>query len=903
MSLCSGTRLGLYEVVAPLGAGGMGEVYRARDTKLGREVAVKVLPAAVAADPERVARFEREAKVLAALNHPHIAVLHSMEEHGGRHFLIMELVEGETLAERLQRGPIPVEEALTIALQIVNALEAAHDKGIVHRDLKPANVKITPDEKVKVLDFGLAKAIEMAPAASNLTDSPTVARMETGVGMILGTPGYMSPEQAKGAQADTRSDAFSFGAVLYEMLTGRRAFQGETASEVFASVLMREPDLTALPSNLNPRLQEVLRRCLEKNLKKRWQAVGDLRIDLESIASAPHAVPTPTQGVMPKPPWRRAFPLAITAVVAGALVGLTVWSLRPAPSSLPITRFRLALPDGQQFTNLGRQVVTISPDGTHVVYVANQQLHVRSMADSDPRPISGTEIPQGVVNPVFSPDSRSIAFWSSADRTIKRIAVSGGVPVTLCSVGNLYGMSWDRDGILFGQGADGIKRVSADGGKPEQLIAVKDGELAHGPQMLPGGETLLFTIAAGTGSDRWDNTRIVAYSLRTHEQKTLVDVGSDGRYLPTGHLVYAVYGVLFAIPFDVTRLESRGGAVPIVQGVRRATGFATGTAQFAFSANGTLVYHPGPASPSAGQVKLALADRKGDLTPLELPSGPYSHPRISPDGRHLAFQSDDGKEAIVWVYDVTGATAMRRLTFGGQNRAPIWTADGQRVAFTSDREGDEAIFWQRADGTGSAERLTTPDKGTRHIPESWSPSGESLLIRVIKGTDMTLWTLSLRDRKPVPFGGVQSNAPTNAVFSPDGRWVAYQSGSATPNAAQVYVQPFPSTGVKYQITTEGGRMPLWSPDGRQLFVSPRRGRLAAVSVGTQPSFRFGNQIVVPGGSILSGGAGSSREFDITPDGKFVVVVSAGQDDSGASAANQIQVVLNWFEEVKQKTKN
>ena len=435
-----------------------------------------------------------------------------------------------------------------------------------------------------------------------------------------------------------------------------------------------------------------------------------------------------------------------------------------------------------------------------MAYLANGRLYLRSMSELEARAIAGrpagpTSTSSFVTSPVFSPDSQSVAFWSSADQTLKKVVVGGGAAVTICRADQPFGVSWGTDGIVFGQPDKGIMRVSANGGTPEVLVGVKDGEQAYGPQILPGGETVLFTLATGTAAERWDQAQIVTHSLRSGERKTLVDGGSDGRYVPTGHLVYAVGGIVFAVPMDLRRLEVTGGPVPIVEGVRRANTI-TGAAQFDFSSTGSLVYLPGPISATTVQSELALIDRKGGVELLKLPPGSYQHPRASPNGTQIAFATDDGKEAIVWIYDLGGTASMRQLTFGGKNRFPIWSADGQRVAFQSDREGDLGIFWQRADGSGAAERLTKADQGTSHVPESWSPKDERFLFGVTKGSSVSLWTFSLLDKKATQFGDVQSQSPINAAFSPDGRWVAY---TVTEGAVTgIYVQPFPATGAKYR---------------------------------------------------------------------------------------------------------
>jgi Tol biopolymer transport system component len=894
MPLSTGARLGSYEVQSPLGAGGMGEVYRAKDTKLGRSVAVKVLPDLFELDPERVSRFEREAKALAALNHPRIASLHGMEEAEGRHFLIMELVEGETIADRLKRGAIPLQEALAIAIQIAEGLEAAHEKGIIHRDLKPANVKITPDGKVKVLDFGLAKAMDAAPADGTLSNSPTLSLMATQHGVILGTAAYMSPEQAKGLQTDPRSDIFSFGVLLCEMLTGRKVFQGDTAADILASVIVRDADVSTLPPNVNPRLPEIIRRCLEKNPKKRWQAIGDLRVELESVAAAPFAVPA-TQTVAPRYRlWKLALAIVASAVAASAITGFAVWSLtRPAPPI--VTRFSILLGEGQQFSNPGRHVVAISPDGARIVYVANRQLYLRVLPEVEARPLLGTEAPRGVVDPAFSPDGQSIAFYSPGEETVKRIPVGGGPQTTICTAGMSFGLNWSRDGILVGQGPAGIIRVSPDGGRPETVITVKPGEDAHGPQLLPDGRTVMFTLASvRQGGDRWDKGHIVLQSIGSSERKTLIEGGTDARYLPTGHIVYGSGNVLYGVRFDARRQQIVGGPVPLIEGIRGSTGSVAGAVQYGISANGSLVYI---ASPLSGSTHLAISDRKGGVEVLNIPAGRYETPRVSPDGKRIAFTADAGKEGMIAIYELAGTTSMRRLTFGGNNRFPLWSADGQRVAFQSDREGDLGIFWQRADGTGTAERLTRPEPGAAHFPESWSRDGTRLLYRVAgKTAGISLWTLSFPDRKSEPFGGVASPNAT-AAFSPDGRWVAYTGleGGMT----SVNVQPFPATGAKYQIVTTAIH-PVWAPSGKELFFQ-RPGETGAVTVSTDSGFTFGPPFDVPRAGRIEVGPGGARNHDIFPDGqRFIGVHDATTSRAGTVSIPRIQVVLNWFEELKQR---
>jgi Tol biopolymer transport system component len=905
LALTPGTRLGVYEIAAPIGEGGMGQVYRATDTTLGRQVAIKILPDAFAADPERMARFEREAKTLASLNHPHIAAIYGFEKSGGAYALVMELVEGEDLSQRIARGPIPLEEALPIAKQIAEALEAAHEQGIIHRDLKPANIKVRSDGTVKVLDFGLAKAMEPAAGSSpSMSMSPTITTPAmTQAGMILGTAAYMSPEQAKGRAVDKRSDVWAFGCVFFEMLTGRRAFEGEDVTDTIAAVVRGEPAWSALPADVPEQIRLLLTRCLEKDRNARISDVGVARFlmtETMPTPAQPAAAATPSAAV-PRPLWRRALPIVATAVVMSAMVGAAAWTLKPAPPapSSPVTRFALTLGEGQTFTTNNAQSLGLSPDGTRLVYAANLQLYLRSLSELDARPIPGTlQTTLTPVAPVFSPDGQSIAFYSQDDRAIKKIAVSGGAAITICPADTpLLGMTWDASGIIFGQSSKGILRVSANGGQPSVIASVKSGEVAASPQVLPGGDWVLFTVAT-TERGGWDRAQIVVQSLKTAERKTLITGGSDARYEP-GHIVYAFGGVLFAVPFDLQHLAVTGGQVPVVEGVKRSGSAAYGTAHLAISSTGSLAFIPGPVTTSAGQSDLALIDRSGTVQPLKLPPGAYEYPRLSPDGKRIAVETDDGKEAIVWIYDVSGSTSIRRLTLGGRNRVPVWAADGEHVAFQSDREGDLAIWWQRADGTTPAERLTKPDdKDTAHVPESWSPDGKTLLFSVAKGSSYAVAALSLPDKKVTLVGGTQSAQPPSAAFSPDGRWIAYSTNVLGSGNGRLFVQPFPTTGATYPISKGSGIHAMWAPDGKELFYVPGNG-LSGVSVTTRPAFTFGNPAPMPR-PFFERGATFERNNDITRDGKqFIGVVAAGQSTAtGAAAASQIQVVLNWFEELK-----
>jgi serine/threonine protein kinase/Tol biopolymer transport system component len=928
MTLPVGVRLGSYEVLSLIGAGGMGEVYRARDTRLKREVALKVLPDAFSDDPDRLARFHREAELLATLNHPNIAAVYGFEEAQPMGpgesatrsrpvaALVQELVEGPTLADRIRKGPIPVDAALPIARQLAEALEAAHEKSIVHRDLKPANVKIKEDGIVKVLDFGLAKALiadSSNPAADSM-NSPTLTARATGLGVIIGTAPYMAPEQARGTSAvDRRADIWAFGAVLYEMLSGQRAFKGDSVADILAAVLRQDIDWTALPSSTPPPARHLIARCLERDVKRRLRDIGEARIALDDVVAGDTTLPfsqrVPVLSPTPKPLWRRVLP-TIAALVASALVGAVSWWYfnRQPPTPQLVTQFLFTLPEGQSLTGATRHMIAISPDGSQMVYVANNRLYRRLMSDLNVKAIQGTEGYQEVDEPAFAPDGRAVAFYALSDRTLKRIDVTGGMAVTLCAANMPTGISWGPNGIMFGQSGEGIMRLAPNSRTPEVVVRVKNDEVAHGPQLLPGGEHVLFTLAAGTAPDRWDKAKVVVQSIRTGERRTVVDGGSDARYVATGHILYAFSGNVFGVAFDAGRLEVSGEPVRLVEGVRRATGLTTGlpgsriangAANFSVSNSGSLIYVPGPPIAAGALVDIALMDRQGAVDPLKLPFGQYELPRVSPDGKRLAFGADDGREAAIWIYDLSRRSAMQRLTFGGNNRFPVWTSDSKRVAFQSDRDGDLAMFWLPADGTGTAERLTKPNPGESHVPESSSPNGETLLFSVTRGSDVSLSTLGLNDRKVTPFGDVHTSSPPGPVFSPDGRWVAYASTER--GMTTTYVQPFPATGAKYQFVAsnlaESPKHPRWSSDGKELFLNTSATEFVGVSVTTQPTFAFGTPVALSK-ALRGGPTGTHTAYDVTPDGKFVGLVTAGQTQFGRGSENQIQVVLNWVEELR-----
>jgi Tol biopolymer transport system component len=881
MTIAAGTHLGSYEVLAPIGSGGMGEVYQAHDTKLGRDVAIKVLPETFAHDPERLSRFQREAKMLASLNHPNIATIHGLEQSNGASYLVMELVPGETLQERIRRdGPVPVEEALGICRQLAEALEAAHEKGIIHRDLKPANVNVTPEGKVKVLDFGLAKAFAGDTADSNPSHSPTLSAVATMQGVIIGTAAYMSPEQARGKAVDKRADIWAFGCVLYELLTGKQAFQGETVTEILAAVLKGEPDWQVLPGTTPSNIRALLRHCLQKDVNRRIRDAADVRIEIEDAIAAPSLGTTATAPA--NLGWRQAVVLGLAVLVAAVVAGLAVWNLKPSPPPRPVTRTVITLPPGEQLAGLDQPAVALSPDGSHLAYVAIrggiQQLYLRAMDSLEARPIPGTE---GVTNPFFSPDGQWLGFFASGK--LKKVLVTGGAAITLVDAFLSRGASWGSQGMIaFAPTTNvALQQVSDAGGTPQPLTRLEKGEVSdRWPEFLPGGKALLFAANSST------NAQVAVQSVSTGQRRNLLQAGLNPRYAPSGHLVYAQAGTLMAVPFDPQRLTVTGAAVPVLEGVLQSN---SGAAQYSLSATGSLVYVPGGVQPT--QRRLVWVDRKGIEQPLPAPPHAYRFPRFSPDGQRVAVTIEEPEENV-WIYDLARDT-LTRLTFQGSvNLMGAWTPDGKRIAFDSNKEGPQNLFWQRADGSGGLERLTTSEY--TQAPNSWSPDGQLLaFVEITPTTGYDIWVLRLSDRKAQPFLRTQFNESAPR-FSPDGRWLVYVSNES--GRFEVYVQPYPGPGGKWQISTDGGTEPVWNRNGRELFYR-NADKMMAVDIATQPGFTVGKPRMLFEGQHVPTPT-TFPNYDVTADGQRFLMLKASEQ--AQAAPTQINVVLNWFEELKQK---
>ena len=875
-----GKTLSHYKVLEKIGQGGMGVVYRAEDTNLSREVAIKVLPEQFTKDPQRLARFEREAKLLASLNHPNIAAIHSFEHSDDIHFLVLELVPGETLQERVAKGPLPVDEALEVCRQIAEGVEAAHEKGVIHRDLKPANVKVTPEGKVKILDFGLAKAFEAKTPVTDISQSPTLTEEMTRAGVILGTAAYMSPEQAKGKPVDKRADIFAFGAVLYELLTGKRAFEGETITETIAKVLESEPKWELLPENTPWTVRTLLRRCLTKDVHDRLDGIGNVRTEIklaleEPATASPTGVGSSVQPVL----WKRAIPWSLAGMMA-LIIGLMLWNQRLTTSIStppPVVRSVVALPADVRIADLNEGALALSPDGIHLAYAASRggatQLYLRTMDQLEARPIPGTE---SASYPFFSPDGQWLGFF--ADSKLKKVALSGGAPVILTEIPSpLAAASWGADDTIVVRAHTNsvLFQVSADGGSLEALTTRRNGESDHvSPQFLPDGKTVLFTVRSAGDS------QIVVQPLETQERRVVLERAYGARYVPSGHLVYPQSGTLMAVAFDLEQLEVTGSPTPILEGVGES-GNPSWFAHFAFSDTGTLVYVPTGSDPREGRI-LVWVDRKGAEQPLAAPSRAYSNPRLSPDGQRLAVTFADA----VWIYDIQSDT-LTRLTFEGNGNFPLWTPDGKRITFISTRLGPQDLFWKPADGTGAAEQLVVD--ALSKTPHSWSPDGKFLAYTELNPTSAgNIWVLPV-DGEPEPFLQ-EPYVESGAVFSPDGHWIAYRSNES--GRHEIYVQPFPKTGAKWQISTDGGGEAAWVQTRTVQEIFYRHGnKMMSVDVTTEPAFTSGKPKLLFEGEYA--GFGFRAVYDVTADGeRFLMIKNSEQQ------VTQINVVLNWFEELK-----
>jgi serine/threonine protein kinase len=878
-----GRRFGVYELEELIGAGGMGEVYRARDTRLSRDVAIKILPAAFKTDAACIARFEREAQVLASLKHPHIGAVHGLEEADGFSALVMELVDGEDLSDRLARGPLPGSEALTIARQIAEALEAAHEQGIIHRDLKPANIRIRRDGNVKVLDFGLAKSI--AP----LKGAPVLTTMSAPAGAAMGTPAYMSPEQARGEAASRESDVWAFGVVLYEMLTGTSPFARPTTAETLSRVLTTAPDESLLPPDTPAGVRRLIRRCLDKDPRRRWHHLGDARVEIdEALSSSDSSVaesaaredPRVHAAMRSAQTWRW---LAMALFAIGAVGGAVAWTAgRAAPSTPgPVVRFDLASDSGLGV--LSRAGLAISPDGTRLAYLAAQGITLRARDRLETRVLQnlGT-FPSG---PAFSPDGEWLAYTDGA--LLKKVAVAGGAPVDVADIGPGATLDWAPEGIVFAD-VSGLFRVR-DGAAPERLaIEVAAHEQISFPEILPGGRAILYTVVPTRsiiigGSLNVAGARIEVFDLASATQKTLVHGASHPSFLPTGHLVYLAGGTLRAVAFDAATAELRSKPVEML---------GESAAGFALSSEGTLVYSRG-----GEQINRTLVwvDRQGREEPLGTPPRTYIYPRLSPDGARIALDVSDSADRDIWMWNVGRKTLERFTVDPAGNPLMAWSRDGKHLVFGSDRFGPSNLFMQAANGSGVAERLLVSD----HIqmPIVVAPDNRLLFSAELPGQGRNIQALSMDGSRRVES---LLDGPANELLadvSPDGRWLAHDSNES--GQFEIYVRPYPNVDEgRWKVSLQGGRQPLWSRDGTELFYRDFTGAVMATSVTTTPTFTPGavTQVLAGAGYHGDGPFGSARTYDLSIDGsRFLMIKNEPQ-----TVRPSLVVVINWHEELKQR---
>jgi Tol biopolymer transport system component len=891
MTLAPGARLGPYEIVGAIASGGMGNVYRARDAKLGRDVALKILPASFTHDPDRLARFRREAQLLAALNHPHIAQIHGFEEASGTPFLVLELVDGASLADRVRHGPLPIDEALAIGKQIAAALEATHEKGIIHRDLKPANIVLTPDGQVKVLDFGLAKAAEGAGAGSvDLANSPTITSpaMMTGVGTILGTAAYMSPEQAKGAPADKRCDIWAFGCVLYEMLAGRRAFDGEDLSETLAAVLRGEPNWAALPKETPASIRRLVRRALEKDRRSRLADIADARLEIDDAAREPSAVNSArVQASIPRGHQAIWAATVVALFLTSAALGVRVF-FAPAAQA-PAVRFDVVPPEGVTLPIVS--VPQLSPDGRTLAFVGTLRsqsvIWVRSLDARTAQPLSGTEGAQSL--PIFwSPDSQFIGF-RDAQGTLKKVSAAGGQSQVITNKAQRDG-TWNADGMILMGGSGPLQRVAASGGSPtaETELDASRLETTHDfPNFFPDGQHYLFLTRSRAPSGGPAERAVYVGKLGEKARHRLSGITTEAKYSATGHILFLRDSALMAQPFDVHRLELSGDPFPVTE-----QAFFGVLAPFSVALNGTLAFRANALSAT----ELGWFDRKGTQLAVVAPLGVYQGLDLSQGSQFAAFSRGTYGNTDVWVLDLQNGRTTR-LTSNPDSFNPIWSPDGRTIVFGSNRSGGAGLY-QRAVGVVGEDMLLLQMPDTFTLPWSWSRDGRYLAFETYAHGRSTLWALPMvGERKPLRIaeltkGGIVLSA-FRAAISPDGRWIAYQSDES--GQSEVVIQSFPEPGLKQQVSTAGGVQPCWNQDGNELFYVTPNGMLMSVMTtpgrsglelsASRPLFQT-RLLDVNTGDITLG-----RKYDVSADGHFLMSVTA---ERAGEQTTPLTVVLNWF---------
>jgi len=880
MALSSGAKLGPYEIQTPLGAGGMGEVYRARDTRLDRTVAVKILPSHLSENAEARQRFEREARAISSLNHPNICALYDVGHQDGTDFLVMELVEGETLEQRLARGPLPSEQTLRYAAQIADALAKAHKKGFTHRDLKPSNIMLTKSG-AKLMDFGLAKQ-QARPLVRALTEVTAEESKLTGEGMIVGTFQYMAPEQLEGKEADARTDVFALGEVMYEMVTAKPAFSGKSRAGLIASILTNDPPpITQLQPLASPAVERVIRKCLAKDPDERWQSASDLASELNWILMAGSQAGAAAPGIRSRKQRERA--IWIGALVASAMLAAYLgWQGRHGERSGDPMRLAVTLPAGKVLANASVEPMVITPDGSAIVYAAvgdnrKSQLYLRKLDSFESTPIAGTE---DAASPFLSPNGEWLGFITN-DNKLKKVLLRGGSPAAVADTASLGGSWGDDDTIYFPKSVtSGIYAAPAGGGQPRQLThtgSTPDDRFHLWPKALPGNKGIIFTVWTGRS---FNEARIEGLLFKTGQRKVLVEGGTDGRYLSNGYLAYARNGTLFVVAFDPERLEVKGAPVPVLEGVM--SGAANGDADFAVSNNGTLVYEPGTLT--SFRYNLAWMDRSGKATNVTGEVRPYAFPAVSPDGQRIALVLQ-GSSFDVWVYDPARDT-LTKVSFGGDDYRPHWSPDGKMIAYDSSKSGAQQVYVKNGIVQGT-ETVVTDGPENKEL-YGWTPDGREVIFgRQNKDTGWDLYAAAVGgDHKVRPLVEAPFNQ-NGARLSPDGKWLAYVSDES--DQPQVFVQAMSDPSIRAQVSSDGGTDPRWARSSNELFFLSKN-QLMSVKLSPGGALNPGKPVVLFEDKRPWAG------YDVAADGKLVVAREADEKGTGT----QINVVLHWFEEMKQE---